>query len=314
VHVNTKETVKYVLLPGILPRTRRLFGSGFSFFTGLMAQVYGLMGLLPANHPYLNPVNKGRFGIRHVIAEAANNLELNRKNIDKIFVFFALIAGAAILIMQFALLIGMFAINHAWAIPIANLFDTREPENDIAFNILTLIFGIPDLFCSSSAPANCATAYTNGIPANVVPYPIHVGLHELLRFYSYGLLLIAVLILLYYVVVIVAETAMTGSPFGRRFQNVWVPVRLVVALGLLVPINYGLNTGQYITLYAAKLGSSIATNGWLRYNNTIEEHPLFGGDGNGANPLGERETLIAVPKRVSIAPLVKSMSLIHTCA
>lgn len=304
------------MLPGILPRTKRLFGSGFAFFSSLMAQIYGMVGLLPASHPYLNPANKGRYGIRHVIAEAANNLELNRKNIDKIFIFFALIVGAVILFMQFALLAGMFILNHAWAGPLdpSMLFDTVNPENDIAFNLLTLIFGIPDLYCSSSTPTDCATAYTNGDPANVVPYPIHVGLHELLRFYSFGLLLIGVLIFLYFVVVIVAETALTGSPFGRRFQNVWVPIRLVVALGLLVPINYGLNTGQYITLYAAKLGSSIATTGWLRYNAAIEEHSLFGGDGNGANPMGERETLIALPKSVSIAPLVKSMSLIHTCA
>lgn len=311
--VDTKATLQYAILPGILPRTRRLFGSGFSFVSSLMAQIYGMVGLLPAGHPYLNPLNKGRFGIHHVIAEAANNLELNRKNLDKIFVFFALVIGAIILFMQFALLAGMFILNYAWAGPLdpSQLFDTVNPENDIAFNLLTLIFGIPNLYCSSSAPATCAAANATIV---ATPFPIHTGLHELLRFYSFGLLLIGVLIFLYYVVVVVAETAMTGSPFGRRFQNVWVPIRLVVALGLLVPINYGLNTGQYITLYAAKLGSSIATYGWLHYNSAIEEHTLFGGDGNGANPIGERETLIAIPKRISVAPLVKSMSLIHTCA
>lgn len=309
--VNTQATLKYTLLPGILPRLKRLFGTGFVAFSTLMAQIYGMAGLLPANHPYLDPANRGRFGVRHVIAEAANNLVLNRKNIDKIFIFIALLVGAIILVLQFVLFSWMLLVNHAWAIPIADLFDTLNPENDIAFNILTLVFGIPDLYCSSSAPGNCAAANAT---ITATPFPIHAGLHDLFEFYSFGLLLIGVLIFLYFVVVVVAETAVTGSPFGRRFQNVWVPIRLVVALGLLVPINYGLNTGQYITLYAAKLGSSIATNGWLRYNNTIEAHSLFGGDGNGANPTGERETLIGLPKRSSIAPLVQAMSLVHTCA
>lgn len=304
----TSSAIKYVLLPGLKPRMNRLFGSGFTFFSVLMAQIYAMSGLLPPNHPYLNPQNHGRFGVHHVIAEAANNLKLNRQNLDKIFIFVALLVGAILLVMQFVMMIGIFFINTAWAIPIADLFDTLSPETDIAFNLLTLVFGVPDVFCSSSNPGLCNDSNA------LVPYPIHSGLHELFRFYSFGLLLIGVLIFLYFVVVVVAETATTGSPFGRRFQNVWVPIRLVVALGLLVPINYGLNSGQYITLYAAKLGSSIATNGWLRYNNTIEAHSLFGGDGNGANPLGERETLIALPKRPSVAPLVQAMSLVHSCA
>lgn len=309
-HIKTKSVLKFALLPGIAPRASRLFGSGFSFFSALMAQIYGMVGLLPSSHPYLDPANKGRFGVRHVIAEAANNLELNRKNIDKIFVFVALLVGAVLLIAQLIMTLWMLIFGIAWAgpIPIADLFDTLNPQTDIAFNILTLVFGVPGLYCSSSAPATC-----NDSDA-LVPMPIHQGLHGLFEFYSYGMLLIGVLIFLYHLVVIVAETAVTGSPFGQRFQNVWVPIRLVVALGLLVPINFGYNSGQYIAFYAAKLGSSIATNGWLRYNNTIMAHPMFGGAGTGANPMGERETLIGVPKNVSISSVVQAMSIVHTCA
>lgn len=282
-----------------------------------MAQIYAMVGLLPANHPYLNPENRGRYGIRHVIAQAANNLEMNRNNLDKILVFFALLVGAVLLFAQFALLIGSFMFGAAWAgpIPIANLFDTLAPQTDIAFNLLTMIFGVPDFFCSASAPGTCADWNANfTVTATSVGIPIHDGLHNLFEFYSFGILLIGVLIFLYHLVVVVAETAVTGSPFGQRFQNVWVPIRLVVALGLLVPINYGYNSGQYITLFAAKLGSSIATNGWLRYNNTILAHPMFGAAGTGANPMGERETLIGVPKRKLVNTVFEAMSIIHTCA
>lgn len=317
--IKTKSVLKFALLPEIRPRANRLFGSGFGFFSMLMAQIYSMAGLLPKNHPYLNPDNKGRYGVHHVIAEAANNLVLSRKNLDKIFIFIALLAGAVLLVAQFAIMFSMLIMNSAFAgpIPIANLFDTLNPQTDIAFNLLVLVFGVPNVFCSSSAPGTCADAQAGVVPpftAGPVPYPIHSGLQDLFEFYSFGILLIGVLIFLYHIVVIVAETAVTGSPFGQRFQNVWVPIRLVVALGLLVPINFGLNSGQFITLYAAKLGSSIATNGWLRYNNTILAHPMFGGAGTGANPIGERETLIAIPKRMAIGEVVEAMSLVHTCA
>ena len=95
------------------------------------------------------------------------------------------------------------------------------------------------------------------------PWPFHDALHALYEFYSIGLLVIAMFIVLYFVVVIVAETAQTGVPFGKRFNTVWAPLRLVIAIGLLVPIGYGLNSAQYIVLYAAKYGSNFATNGWL---------------------------------------------------
>ncbi len=308
--VTTGKVLKYTLMPGILPRMKNLFGTGFSSLSLLMAQIFATAGLLPRNHPYLNLANQGRFGIRHVIAQAAHNLEFNRRNIDKILIFMAILAAAIIMLIQFVLLVVMLFGQSAWAfsMPAGIFFDTEHADTDLAFEILTQVFGVPGIFCSPSTAACSASNAT-------VPWPIHVGLHELLRFYSFGLLLIGVLIFMYFVVVVVAETAVTGHPFGQRFQNVWVPIRLVVALGLLVPINYGLNSGQYITLYSAKLGSSLATNGWLRYNNAIEAHSLFaGGGGAGHNPMGEKETLIGLPQRQSIKEVIEFMSIVQTCA
>lgn len=309
-NISGKKVLKYAALPGIKPRLYALFG-GFSFFSSLLAQIYGMAGLLPPTHPYLNASNAGRFHIHHVIAEAANNLTLSRENLDKIFIFCALFAGVVLLFLQFIVLFGMIFMQMAWAgtIPAITLFDTVHPEKDIAFNLLAQIFGIPEFFCSASSASTCA----ENSPADAgAILPMQQGLHALFKFYSYGLLLIGFLIFLYFIVVIVVETATTGTPFGQRFQNVWVPVRLVVAIGLLVPINYGLNSGQYITLYAAKLGSSLATNGWLRYNNTIANHSLF--SGGGANPSGEKHTLIAVPKQTSMAEVAEAMSIVHACA
>ena len=82
------KVLKYSTLPGFIPRIGALFSSGFVHISYLMAVIYGALRLLPPNHPYLNPANRGRFGIRHVIAEAANNLVFSKKNLDQIIVFF----------------------------------------------------------------------------------------------------------------------------------------------------------------------------------------------------------------------------------
>jgi hypothetical protein len=148
-----------------------------------------------------------------------------------------------------------------------------------------------------------------------------MALHELFQYYNTGILVVGAFIFLYFIVIVIGETAATGSPFGQRFQNAWVPIRLVVAIGLLIPLHYGFNSGQYITLFAAKIGSSFATNGWITYNNAIAGHNLGAGGAGGtlfeadrANPTGETESLIGHPKTPDFTPIVEMMSLVHTCA
>jgi hypothetical protein len=265
-HIKGKDVAKYVFLPGIVPRTKALFGSGFTWLAYLMAVIYSSVRLLPKNHPYLNPENTGKFTIRAVISEAAKNLKFSKNNIDQIIVFFALLGGFILLIVQFIMLILMAVLRPALAVPPppANMFDTPDSvmTNDIALTLLDYVFGVPGFFVNS-----------NGVPTALqatLPTPFHDALHNLFQYYSFALLAIAVLIFIYYLFVLVGETAATGSPFGRRFSKVWAPIRLVVALGLLVPINNGLNSAQYIVLMAAKLGSGFATNAWIQFNAGIQ--------------------------------------------
>ncbi len=304
--VQIRKVAGILILPRIIPRAKKLFASGFGYIAFLMAHIYGAVRLLPREHPYLNPANIGKFGVRHVIGEAANRLVLKRKNADQIFIFAALLAGVVILVLQFVLIIYAFIFKPAMA---ASIFLTPDPvasvaSTDMAFIVLDQVFGIPNMFCTQG---NICTAVNAALP-----WPFHVAFHELLRFYSLGLLLVGVVIFLYYVVVVVGETATTGHPFGQRFQNVWTPIRLVVALGLLVPINYGLNSAQYIVLYSAKFGSGIATNAWLQYNATMRTAGIFPG-GSATNPLGERSSLLAKPTPPSVMSVVQMMTIVHAC-
>lgn len=294
--VNAKAVAKYALLPGIIPRIRSFTSSGFGYLAHLMALIYHSTRLLPAGHPYLNPTNIGKFGIRHVITEAAERLVLKKENTDQIIIFFALIVGFLILLAQIVFLVGGFIIAPALAdtgggYSFMGYFATPEPENDVAFMLLDKVFAIPGLYGSKFSPA------AGAIPA------FNQGLQELFRFYSLAILLIGVIIFLYYIVLLVGESAQSGTPFGRRFNHVWAPLRLVVAIGLLIPMNYGLNTAQYITLYAAKMGSGFATNAWILYNDSL------------SNALGiQDESIIARPKAPDIYPTVQFMNLVLTCS
>jgi hypothetical protein len=71
----------------------------------------------------------------------------------------------------------------------------------------------------------------------------------------------------------------------------------------LLPISFGLNSAQWITLYAAKFGSGMATNAWIAYN-------LATGD----NPTGQTNAeLIAKPNAPDATGLIKDLLVIRSC-
>lgn len=85
--MRARDVVRYVALPGIIPRCKEFSQTGFGWLAQLMALIYATVRLLPKNHPYLNPANAGKFGVRHVIAEAARGLSFKKENIDQLIVF-----------------------------------------------------------------------------------------------------------------------------------------------------------------------------------------------------------------------------------
>lgn len=287
-----KAVARYMVMPGIMPRLKELSGTGFGYFAFLIASVYVAVRILPATHPYANPAHIGKFGIRQAVAAAANHVVVSRRNIDQILVFGAVLAAVILLFAQFFGLLFLIFNGTAFAQDLAaaggfeGLFKTRYPEKDIAFRLMDYVFGIPDLFKS-------------GVPTNT---PFHKALHALFQFYNMALLAVAVLVFVYYVIVVVAETAQTGVPFGKRFSHIYAPLRLVAAVGLLVPLNYGFNGSQYIALFAAKLGSGLASNGWIVFNKNLD------------NPIGvDKKTLIADVKAPDISSMVAFFTVVHAC-
>ncbi len=291
------------MLPGVVPRLRAFAADGFSWIASLMASIYAAVGLLPPTHPYLNPANKGRFGMRHVMVEAGRRLKFDRHHIDQVIIYFTLLTGVVLLLGQIALLAFGLTFGSAFAGPgFLGLFVTPDPTEDVAFMLLDRVFAVPDLYGSQFDPAIAGMT------------PFSVGLQALFQFYSQAMLIVGVFILLYYAVILVAETAQSGTPFGKRFDSVWAPIRLVVAIGLLVPVNYGYNSAQYIVLYAAKFGSSFATNAWNIYNDSVAAAGAACTLGGANNAVGWcDESLIATPRSQDVMHLVQFMTIVRAC-
>ncbi len=286
-----KKFFAYTLTPGIAGRFRHFSEHSFTNLSYLIALVFNAVNILPNNHPYLQKENKGKYGIHHVIVEASRNINYSLKTIDQVIIFFAVLAGLLLFVSQFLILILMAATSSAFAGggPFDNWFviSAAQEQYDLAYRMLDMVFGVPDLFGN----------HVEGmLPA------FHVGLQNMFSLYSQAILVVGCLILAYFVTAIVAETAHTGTPFGKRFNHAWAPLRLVAAIGLIIPIASGLNSGQWITLYAAKFGSNFATNGWLTFNQTLQ-----------GTYLGDPETLVGVPNAPEMMHLPAFFMMAHAC-
>lgn len=303
----TWKVISYVALPQVIPRLLRIFGTGFSHVSFYMAAVLQIARLLPAGHPYLSYANFGRFGIHHVLWQAWKNLRFEWRNSDQVIIFFSLICAVFILFAQ----IFMFAL--AFMIPMANagigadfasFFVTTNFTEDLAFRFLDRVFGMggPSPLFNSCVAQNLACAPGMN-PDPAIPNNFHQGLHGLFNYYNTGLAIVAFLLILYFVIALTAETAKTGVPFGKRFNHAMAPLRLIIALALLVPITNGFSTAQLLALYAAKWGSGMATNGWN----------LFLAEIMGSTLLGDPDELVVTPTSPKVNSLVEFTFVGLTC-
>ncbi len=294
--ISKRQVLKYTMLPGILPRLKHLLSSSLGNLAYLIAVVYNTVRILPKNHRYLQPNSIGQYTIREVIAEAANYIEFSRKNADQVIVFFAILIGLTMMLVQFFLLGFAVFVTSAQAaltvhpqIPatVPAFFITTNPSEDIAYRMLDFVFGVPGMFGSKEA----------------VGQPFQLALQSIFQFYSFGMVMVGVIIIVYSIITIVGETAVSGTPFGQRFNHAWVAPRLILFFALLLPIQNGLNGGQHVVLYAAKLGSGLATTGWVVFNDALATGTY----------LGQTDELVATPNAPDLMHIPAFMMVVKTC-
>ncbi|MCI5059668.1 MAG: DotA/TraY family protein [Alphaproteobacteria bacterium] len=284
------DVARYVFLPQVLPRLHNFISAGFGSLAYFIALVFRAVNILPSHHPYLQAGSNGQYSIRNVLSEAAHHVNFGYRHIDQVIVFFAIIAGLFLLALQFVILLATVAIQPASAqsdMPqnYGGFFEFGGRDEDLALRLLDKVFGIPNFFGTKDA----------------VRTGFHDALGGLFQFYSIGMLVVAAIILIYFIFVVVAETAQTGTPFGKRFNHAWAPIRLVVAIGLLIPISYGFNAAQWITLYSAKFGSGFATAGWIKFNETLNDNYI------------NSDELVAKPKIPDLKNMAAFAMISHGC-
>lgn len=296
VYLKSKSVVRYMVMPEVFPRLRRLFRIR-TFIPFLLAQLFLTLKLIEAQDIYTMSVRDGRVKLFPLFQIAYGRLIFDRHNLDKTLLYFGSLIGVMCAFAYVASLFLFFIVSPAYAqlVMPAALFHNNSSDQDIAFMLMDSVFGVPDMFNSVVA--------TSGTASGTWPSNYHYGLQAMFQLYNYCFLVVAVFIMLYHVLAAVLDTAMTGKPFGQKFDAFFAPIRMVIAIGLLLPVSSGLNVAQFVVLHVAKAGSNFATNGFVQFNAST-----------GGNPLGSsRGELVYRPNAPDITEIVKFVHLTETC-
>ena len=90
-------------------------------------------------------------------------------------------------------------------------------------------------------------------------------LGQMLQVYNLGILAVATLMLVVLLIAMVMESAQHGKIGGERHNPIWAPLRLVVAIGLLMPVMDGYNAAQLGAIQLAHAGSGLANTLWAKF-------------------------------------------------
>lgn len=96
------------------------------------------------------------------------------------------------------------------------------------------------------------------------------ALQPLMEVYNTGVLVVAAVMLFWLILSIVVDTAKTGQIGGGRHNMVWAPIRIVFALGLMIPLGAsGFSSGQYMVMKLAEWGSNFGSTAWSHYISAV---------------------------------------------
>lgn len=303
VRFTTKDAVKYAVLPGVLPRVSSLFFTGFGSVTYLVALVCLAARLLPRSHPIFNTKLKHEYSVARILFEAGQKVQFKWQNIDQILLYIAVLSAVILMAGYVASLVIYVLISTASAADFfPSMFQTENPEYDAALMMLDRVFGVPGLY-------NTVVSFDEAT-YGPFPNPFQLALQGLFNFFNMALFLIAVFIFLFFVVEIVFEVTQTGRFLDHISDGQdgdhsfgWLPLRFILAFGLLIPISDGFNSAQWITLYTAKYGSGMATNAWITFNYYTGENPAA----------EDNEHLVSLPRNPDLTGLIKSLMMVKSC-
>lgn len=235
-------------------------------FLHLLAAVFAIYGLFPKDHPALKDQNAPlSFGT--VFSLAWQRVEFTREALPRTAIFFAVLITMVVSVFAMISVLMSFAIGHAHA---ADSGFFAKESSDLAQSWIDF------LFKGGSYPTPGGINGGQDLQSPFVGTELQTALITALAFYSNAILIIAGMILFYHLAAMVVETAHHGVVMGKSANQIWAPIRLVFAIGLLVPISAsGLSSGQYIVIKIAELGSGLASQTWDQFVDTLSKSTAY---------------------------------------
>lgn len=250
-------TLRYMYKPRIGQNFNEI-GRTMGLFPRLLAHIFAAQKLFPMQHPALRD-DSMRLTMREVIGTAYSNLDWNKEGTPKIVFFFAVLSSLAFSLVATLYFLTGFFISPAHA----GIFDNVLGAADISNRWLDYMF-------QTTAGATFQNQIPNnavgGVVTQTIGNNVPLAFRTLAAMYSTAMLILAALILIYHLISMVVATAHDGRVMGKAAHQVWAPVRLIFALGLLIPVANGFSSGQWLILQIAKLGSNLASNVWRDTN------------------------------------------------
>jgi conjugal transfer/type IV secretion protein DotA/TraY len=230
------------------------FAVSYYSFGRLLADFFQRLGLIDKAHPWF----AGTLLVRPVEVLAYANA---RVNWAKPFAMPAVITASVTLLLTCAVLastsLGVTTLLGAGQAYAGSFFTPTNPATDLGLKYMSNSFGV-------AIP---------GVPMGAVDALVG-GFHRIMALYSSAMLVIAGFVLIYIILSVITSTAHEGRFGGSSFHQIWSPLRLIVAIGLLVPLPMaggynGYNSGQYIVLKLSEWGSGLATNLWVPFATSL---------------------------------------------
>lgn len=226
-------------------------------------------GLLPRNHPALTYGSEetGRYSLSRLLGEAWFQLRTTRATSDQWGVFASIVLMLVLVVGS----IGAFLMTIAFGFgntAQAQIFSHPNGPSDISGYSPSGPFdtGVPDDATAHSDYGIMMLEKVISAGAHGVGRPMQNATRALMETYNTGILIVASIMLFWLIIHIVVDTAKTGQVGGGRHNMVWVPIRIVFALALLIPLgSTGYSSGQFMVMKLAEWGSNFGTRAWVAY-------------------------------------------------
>lgn len=260
----------------------------YPVFIQLLASVLVATDMLPKNHPAMRYGSSdvvGDYGFKQLLGEAWYHLRRKRATPRQWAMYFSVILmlfcfataivgitgrvflgiGAAAQAQLFTLPSGAnTSIQNGMSAPNGSaggaLFDKRMDQSQmgpIQYNDWGL-FMLDKIVRESAMTPQMGGRLQNAFSAIILTY-------------NTAITVVAAVMIFWIIVSVVVDTAKTGILGGGRHNMVWAPIRIVFALGLMIPLgNAGYSSGQYCVMKLAEWGSNLGTNGWSAYVNAMQ--------------------------------------------